>query len=72
MPPALDLAPAIGLALSPAAGNWGVIVAPRVVFTLYSIAPPKRAWQMWQQCLKTTDLRIVDVRVTENTGEVAK
>jgi hypothetical protein len=28
--------------------------------------------QMWQQCLKTTDLRIVDVRVTENAGEVAK
>jgi len=27
---------------------------------------------MWQQCLKTTDLRIVDVRVTENAGEVAK
>ena len=28
--------------------------------------------QMWQQCLKTTDVRIVDVRVTENAGEVAK
>jgi len=28
--------------------------------------------QMWQQYLKTTDLRIVDVRVTENAGEVAK
>ena len=28
--------------------------------------------QMWQQCLKTTDLRIVDVRVTEHAGEVAK
>ena len=28
--------------------------------------------QMWQQCLKTTDLRIVDVRVTENAGEVVK
>jgi hypothetical protein len=28
--------------------------------------------QMWQQCLKTTDLRIVDVRVAENAGEVAK
>ena len=27
---------------------------------------------MWQQCLKTTDLRIVDVRVTENAGEVAR
>jgi len=27
---------------------------------------------MWQQCLKTTDLRIVDVWVTENAGEVAK
>jgi hypothetical protein len=27
---------------------------------------------MWQQCLKTTDLRIVDVRVTEKAGKVAK
>jgi hypothetical protein len=25
--------------------------------------------QMWQQCVKTTDLRIVGVRVTENAGK---
>jgi hypothetical protein len=63
-----------GHRLGTQSGGWelGRHCRPRVVFTLYSIAPPKRAWQMWQQCLKTTDLRIVDVRVTEKAGEVAK
>jgi hypothetical protein len=28
--------------------------------------------QIWQQCVKTTDLRVVGVRVTENAGEIAK
>jgi hypothetical protein len=35
--------------------------------------PGSMFWrQMWRQCLKTTDLRIVGVRVTENAREVAK
>jgi hypothetical protein len=27
---------------------------------------------MWEQCLRAADRRIVDIRVTENSGEVAK
>jgi hypothetical protein len=52
-------------------------VSPRFLNSLAIRTEPNAGWvderrQMWQQCLKTTELCIVDVRVTENAVEVAK